>query len=88
MILVIENYHDENGVIPFHQYYANDFGLIDFMDEANVNHLIGLIRGETINQPENHPYFQFLQPIKITSTTLMISPPPLTTAAIFFRRSR
>lgn len=53
------NYHEENGLIPFHQYYTNEFGLIDFMDEANVDHLVDLIRGETLNHAQNHPVYNF-----------------------------
>lgn len=39
----------EIGMIPFQQ-YGTDFGLIDFMDEANFDRYIDLVRGE--NQQE------------------------------------
>lgn len=43
----MERYGSENEiVIPFQQYYATDFGLIDFMDEANLDGFIDLIRGD------------------------------------------
>ncbi|KAL1557702.1 transcription factor FER-LIKE IRON DEFICIENCY-INDUCED TRANSCRIPTION FACTOR-like [Salvia divinorum] len=42
----MDNFRDENGMIPFPQYYANDLGLIDFMDESNLHQFIDLIRGE------------------------------------------
>lgn len=61
IIIKMERYGDENEIVPFHQYYATDFGLIDFMDEANFDHFIDLIRGEN-NQTvvdEQVPIFNF-----------------------------
>ncbi|KAI3450628.1 hypothetical protein Pfo_007293 [Paulownia fortunei] len=41
---------EEIGIIPLHQ-YEPDFGLIDFMDEANFDQFIDLIRGENETEP-------------------------------------
>ncbi|XP_057786205.1 transcription factor FER-LIKE IRON DEFICIENCY-INDUCED TRANSCRIPTION FACTOR-like [Salvia miltiorrhiza] len=48
----MDRFDDENGGIPFPQYYASEFGLIDFMDEANVDQFIDLIRGENIQNDQ------------------------------------
>ncbi|KAK6141984.1 hypothetical protein DH2020_020749 [Rehmannia glutinosa] len=45
-------------MLPLHQ-YASDFGLIDFMDEANIDQFIDLIRGD---QNEIEPVVNFNNP--------------------------
>ncbi|XP_047973782.1 transcription factor FER-LIKE IRON DEFICIENCY-INDUCED TRANSCRIPTION FACTOR isoform X2 [Salvia hispanica] len=49
----MDNFRDENGMIPFPQYYTNDLGLIDFMDESNYHQFIDLIRGENVQTHDN-----------------------------------
>lgn len=41
----MEGTHQETGNVPINA-YASDFGMIDFMDEANLDQFIDLIRGE------------------------------------------
>ncbi|KAK6141730.1 hypothetical protein DH2020_024532 [Rehmannia glutinosa] len=43
-------------MLPLHHQYASDFGLIDFMDEANIDQFIDLIRGD---QNEIEPVVNF-----------------------------
>ncbi|KAG6383792.1 hypothetical protein SASPL_156436 [Salvia splendens] len=49
----MDNFRDENGMIPFPQYYTNDLGLIDFMDESNLHQFIDLIRGKNVQINDN-----------------------------------
>ncbi|PIN09614.1 hypothetical protein CDL12_17822 [Handroanthus impetiginosus] len=47
----MERVQEENGLLIPLDHYTNDFGLIDFMDEANLDQFIDLIRGE--NEPQS-----------------------------------
>ncbi|KAG8371255.1 hypothetical protein BUALT_Bualt13G0068600 [Buddleja alternifolia] len=57
--------HDEPGLIIPLQEYVSDFGLIDFMDDANFDQFIDLIRGENAPEPilnfNSHEVFDYDQ---------------------------
>ncbi|KAG6414830.1 hypothetical protein SASPL_122204 [Salvia splendens] len=87
----MDNFRDENGMIPLPQYYTNDLGLIDFMDESNLHQFIDLIRGENVQTHDNFHQPMFNQDYGYQSINAAVEdchflappPPPLQNVGMF-----